>query len=150
MVLDIIAIVFSAVALGFSIYVYIKHDRRIKPLELEIAEYQAKEIREQEAAKNFAVLDVRSRYVKPGNLYITIINCGQATATNLQVEVLENANMFVSHNSGILPYASLSATHSFQLRYTTFEQSPNLIKIRVIWDDPSSSNKSQVFDLQVN
>lgn len=150
MVLSIIAILLSAAAFGFSLYVYIKHDRRIKPLELEIAEYHAKEIREKESAKSLAVIDACSRYVKPGNLYITITNTGQATATNVQVIILENANMFASRNTGILPYATLPPTHSFRLHYTTFEPSPNLIKIRVIWDDPSSSNKSQVFDLQAN
>ena len=63
MVLNIIALVFSAAALGFSIFVYIRHDKRLKPLELEIAQHQVNEIHEQEAAKAIANLNARSRYV---------------------------------------------------------------------------------------
>ena len=94
MVLNIIALVLSAAALGFSIFVYIRHDKRLKPLELEIAQHQVNEIHEQEAAKAIANLDARSRYVKPGNLFVTITNNGQASASNVQVEVLENAEQF--------------------------------------------------------
>lgn len=148
MVLDIIALIFSAAALGFSIFVYIRHDKRLKPLELEIAQHQVNEIREQEAAKDIASLDALSRYVRPGNLYVTVTNNGKAPASDIQVEVLENANKFPLLSSGILPYSCLPSGHSFELRYMVYDQSPSIIRIRVQWNDSTESKKSQIFDLQ--
>lgn len=148
MVLNIIALVFSAAALGFSIFVYIRHDKRLKPLELEIAQHQVNEIHEQEAAKAIANLDARSRYVKPGNLFVTITNNGQASASNVQVEVLENAEQYPLLSSGVLPYSRLLGGHSFELRYMVFDQSPSMVRVRVQWNDSAESNKSQIFDLQ--
>ena len=150
MAINIISLVFSAVALGFSLFVYIKHDKRIKPLELEIAEHHAKKIREQEAAKNIAILNASSRYMRSGKLYIKITNCGQAIASDINVEVLEDGDKFQFCNQGLLPFTKLHSMQSFELEYMTFEQSPKVIKIRITWNDPSSKNKSQEFDLQAD
>ena len=101
-----------------------------------------------EAAKAIANLDARSRYVKPGNLFVTITNNGQASASNVQVEVLENAEQFPLLSSGVLPYSRLLGGHSFELRYMVFDQSPSMVRVRVQWNDSAESNKSQIFDLQ--
>lgn len=117
-------------------------------MELEIAQHQVNEIHEQEAAKAIANLDARSRYVKPGNLFVPITNNGQASASNVQVEVLENAEQFPLLSSGVLPYSHLLGGHSFELRYMVFDQSPSMFRVRVQWNDSAESNKSQIFDLQ--
>lgn len=82
MLLSLISLIISLVALGFSIFVYLKHDRKLK-------EYQIHSIEEEQRARRSAVLRVE-KIMEPSlsggnNVYFRITNIGKAKARKVHL-----------------------------------------------------------------
>lgn len=82
MVLSIISLVVSFLALGFTVFVYLKHDKKLK-------EYQVFSIEENERAKRSAKIKVEkvieTKFNGSNNIYFRISNIGQAKAKNVHL-----------------------------------------------------------------
>ena len=82
MALTIISLCVSCLALGFSVFVYVKHDKKLK-------EYQIRSIEEECRLNRMALLRVE-KIVEPmfpaGNhIYFRITNVGKAKAMNVRL-----------------------------------------------------------------
>ena len=132
--LDMIAIVISAFALGFSIWVYNKHDKEIKLLE--------KEKLEREAIENKrARFDVQCDWLFVCHI-LCLQNIGKSTAKNIVINIESKEPLTFQDGTTQYRINQLEVTEKAESIPLTggYQQT---IKVQLIWDDESGKGVTQ-------
>lgn len=125
----------SAVALVVSLYTYFAHDRKLKPQEQKINEYQLKQLQKEEQAEKKADIVGEMSLIKAGdNGVLRVFNRGLSSAKNIRIEGFDYENYSIPNNA-ILPYGCLNAGEDFSLKIFRIGRSFPTMTITFIWDD---------------
>jgi len=129
------SLLISVIALLFSVITYILHDRRIKKQEGLINKYQLEKIDAERIEQNKAL--IRANFVRgtSGKNKVMVYNAGKSAARNINFEILSEDQNFMVLNKDRFPFDLLNPQESTALSLTTFEESPDTIRVRLTWDD---------------
>ncbi len=152
--LSVIAIILSVFSLCGNIYVYFRHDRRIKlkeekSLDLELKQKQEAED-EKKKAKIVGEVNRRSKYM----FDLVFENIGLSEARNIKIQMvetdqypngcIEELNKIVSQVPNKM---KPSQTYSCSLILCTGD--PELLIFQVVWDDDFKENNSQQIEIEL-
>lgn len=127
-----VPIIISVFAVGFSIYTYRKHDRKIKEQNKLINDFTLEKLTKEKELEKKAIVEANVIKYDKGKRVIKVYNRGKATAKNVRVTFDEDPNLLISEYPSpidILPQ------HSIDIRTTVFSGSPNTAKITFEWED---------------
>ena len=138
----------SILAILSSIYVYCKHDRRLKKQEELINNFEIEKRRLEENEKKKAHIKGNIVTHSKGLRKFVIFNAGKATAYNIRTEILSDMNGIFYDE--IKPFEMLNPQYSFDnILHLAYGHLPTL-KVKYIWDDEFEKNREflQVLDLK--
>ena len=133
----------AILALTFSVFVYVSHDRKLKKQEGRLNDYQLQKIVEEKNEKSMAA--IRANVIKhdKGRRVIKIFNSGKAIARNIRVEVLNDDHglIFLDFNDRF-PFPFMNPQDSSEFSGFITEAPTNNLHLKIIWDDSSGENRT--------
>lgn len=152
--LSCIAIIISICSLGFSIFVYFKHDKKIKGQSAILNELQIKKFTKEEEENKKA--KIQARVIKRSFRYwkIEIFNVGKSTARSVMV-IFDNGTISSLVKKSPFPI-DIEPQHKMTIEidgppYTEVrrKQFPDKVKLIFSWEDNFSNenNDSQTIQL---
>lgn len=130
---------FSLVAIGLTIWVYCRHDKRLKEQDAKINDYQLKKFEAEEEENKQA--KVRASLIKgnEGKRTLKVFNSGKSAARNICVDFLEDSDKGVVIASFPYPFELLNTHDNFEINIHTYiGGSTDLLKVSLTWEDDSS------------
>lgn len=137
--LDIIAIIISVLALGFSIWVYFKYDKVIKSLEKEKLEREAMENKR-------AHFDVQYNWLFV-NHELILRNTGKSTAKNIVISIESNEPLTFQDGTTQYRLSQLEETEKSD-SIPLIGGYQHAIKMKLTWDDESGKGVTQTAFLE--
>lgn len=131
-VIQIVPIVISVLAFGFSLYTYCKHDRKIKEQDELINKFTLEQFEKEKELEKRAIIQASVIKRDKGIREIKVYNKGKATAKNVVVTFPESPNLIIDEYPSpidILPQDSI------EIRTNIFYGSPSSTKIAFEWED---------------
>lgn len=142
---DIISSGLSLLAIGLTIIMYFKHDKRLKKQEEELNTYQLKKIESEELDNKKA--QVRGNLIKgvKGRRDLRIYNTGKAPAKNIQVIFLEDSNERIATIPYPSPFEFLNTNDHFDIiMHLYIGSSSDVLKVRLTWEDDYSKQNEYI------
>lgn len=133
------SLIIAILALLFSAFTYLKHDKKLKDQERKINDYQLKKIEKDDLESKKAA--IRGNIIKSpkGHVTLKVYNSGRAAARNIRVEGLEISGLF--HNAaGLLPYKLMNPQDYTEITINPLTDSLSIIDLKYIWDDESGKD----------
>lgn len=135
-------------ALAFSCYTFLAHDRRLKKQEQLLNEYQLRLMAQSEEENKKAIIRAKSVKYTGGKRTLYIYNTGKAKVSNLKVDMIEDEQVIASKPNLPQTYEELlpDASREIQLLLT---EGDDEITLTFEWEDDFSKNnkESQTIDL---
>lgn len=149
--LGIAGFIISIISLVFAIFIYLKHDKRIKSQELLINEYQLRKHQEEDSDNKKAM--VRANLIKDlrGLRKLRVYNSGKSIARNIRFDIIDldsnDATIRIGKNP--FPYEFMNSQDSTEISFLMSYGHPEKITVTLIWDDDFKKNNetTQVFAL---
>ena len=136
------SLLISVIALLFSVITYILHDRRIKKQEGLINKYQLEKIDAERIEQNKALIKANFIRGTSGKNKVMVYNAGKSAARNINLEILSEDKNFMVLNQDIFPFDLMNPQENTVLYLTTFEGSPDTLRIRLTWNDHHDLNNA--------
>lgn len=133
----------AILALAFSLFVYISHDRKLKEQERRLNEHQLQKIAAEKSEQAMAA--VRANIIKQekGRRLIKIFNSGKAVARNVNVEVRNDDHGFTFLDfTDRFPFPFLNPQDSTEFSGFVTEAPTNNLYLKITWDDDSGENRN--------
>ena len=143
-----VSIIIATLALLFSIFTYVTHDRKLKMQEKHLNEYQLRALAQGEEQNKKAIIRAKSVKTTSGKRTVYIINKGKAKARNLTVAIEESDQVIATRPNLPVNYSELlpDAPREIVLHLA---EGDNVLTLNYTWDDDFGSNnqESQTIDL---
>lgn len=127
----------SILSFIFTLYVYFKHDKKIKKQSALINENQLNKIEKEKTEDKKAFLKTEIHKEKKGKRELIIFNIGRVTATNVDVKFLDVKNLKILNNPCPI---NISPTNYINISLFISEFCPNKLDFTITWDDEFSYN----------
>ena len=142
-IMEFLSALLAIFALGFSLYTFFAHDRRLKKQENLLNEYQLRSLAQSEEENKKAIIRAKAVKYNSGNRTLYIYNTGKAKARNLKVEMPNDKQVFASRPVFPLNYDELLPDASREVTLFLTE-GDNVLTLTFEWeDDYSKDNKEQ-------
>ncbi len=153
-ILSWVSIVISVLAMAGSIFVYLRHDKRLKEQQDQLNEqqkiindYQLQKITKEEENGRKAEMRMNITRSPKGNREIFFFNAGKSDARNVKVRLLsDNINDFVAHKMNDKgewgPYDVINPQDNRTDNLILYSLSSDEIKVEITWDDDYEQNRS--------
>ena len=143
-----ISIIIASLALLFSIFTYVMHDRMLKKQERLLNEYQLRAFVQDEVASKKAVIRAKSVKFKSGQRTLIIYNMGKTKARNLTVSMEQDDKVFDTHPKMPVTYPELLPDASREIILILID-GVCILSLNYTWDDDFGTNnkESQTIDL---
>lgn len=142
------SIIISTLALFFSVFTYVVHDRKLKKQEKLLNEYQLRALAQGEEENKKAVIRAKAIKVKGGLRTLYICNTGKAKARNVIVAMDMDNQVFATRPKLPVTYSELlpDAPREIILHLT---EGDDVLTLNYTWeDDFKMDNKdTQTIDL---
>lgn len=142
------SIIIATLALLFSIFTYVAHDRKLKNQEKLLNEYQLRALAQGEEDNKKAVIRAKALKIKNGQRTLLICNIGKAKARNVVVAMDKDDQVFATRPKMPVSYSELlpDAPREIILHLT---EGDDILTLNYTWDDDFGSNnqESQTIDL---
>lgn len=137
--MEIWSLIIAILALLFSAFTYLKHDKKLKDQERKINDYQLKKIEKDDLESKKAA--IRGNIIKSpkGHVTLKVYNSGRAAARNIRIEGLEIPGLFYNAD-GLLPYELMNPQDYTEISIMLFNNCFPTIKLKYIWDDESGKD----------
>lgn len=144
---DCIAIIISICSLGFSIFVYLKHDKKIKGQSAILNELQIGKLTEEKEENKKAKIEINVVKDSSGYRIIRVQNAGKSLARNVMI-TFDNNEVSSSIQGNPSP-VDINPQSSIQMSYFANKQTPGEVEISLGWEDDFSkeNNYSQTIQL---
>nr|WP_321375377.1 hypothetical protein [uncultured Bacteroides sp.] len=145
----IISLSLSIFASIGAIYTYIVHTRKLNIQQQQINNYQLKRELEEINEKKKASIEAQV-YKAANNWKIEIRNKGKNTATNIRLiseDISNDSSVYLLVPDNFLPYPSLLPQGSFDLSVMLANGHKNIHRIKLMWDDDFSKDRTQEQDI---
>lgn len=146
--MDTITIILSVLALLFSGFTYLAHDRKLKKQEKLLNDYQLRFLAQSEEENKKAVIRAKAVKYNGGNRTLYIYNTGKAKAFNVIVDMPNPSQVFSSNTKFPLKYAELLPDAPREVILYLCE-GDNELTLNYTWDDDyqKENKESQTIDL---
>lgn len=143
-----VSIIIAILALFFSVFTYVIHDRKLKKQERLLNEYQLRALAQDEEENKKAVIRARAVKTTGGKRTVYIYNTGKAKARNVIVAMDKVDQVFSTRPDLPVTYTELlpDAPREIILFLT---EGDDVMTLNYIWDDDFKMNnkESQTIDL---
>ena len=139
--MDMISIIIATLALLFSVFTYLAHDRKLKKQEKKLNDYQLRMMEQSEDENKKAV--IRAKVDKPagGRRTLYICNIGKAKARNLIVDVPNPDDVYAANPRFPQTFAELLPNAHREFTLFLVEGNHELTLSYAWEDDYSKENK---------
>lgn len=144
-----IGTVIAIISLGFSLYLFIRFDARIKEQERILNDYKIKEYQEAERDKLYAHLSMRTYWRDKDTLYLVIENEGPSDAYNVSVKDLSKDSYLFQDLASSFPISTIDAGDSIQLELLVYSDMPEKARLQVLWEDDSKEKHTDKVILDI-
>ena len=137
--MEIWSLIIAILALLFSAFTYLKHDKKLKDQARKINEYQVKKIEKDDLESKKAA--IRGNIVKglKGNRTIKVYNSGRAIARNIRIEGLDVEGLFHRADE-VFPYELMNPQDYTEVNIMLSSNCSPTVKLKYIWDDESGKD----------
>lgn len=143
--------VFSISGIIGGLFLYFRHDRKIKEQERKLNDYQLKKYQEEENLKQQANVRCNSILVDGGHLKVRFFNSGQADARNVRISIINKDNLLgIEFNQDWGPYDLISPQIGYREEDLYLcEGCTEEIQLCMTWDDDFGNNRNYQQTLQI-
>ena len=136
--------IFSICGIIGGLFMYYRHDKRIKKQEKLLNDFQIKQYKKAEEQEKQAKVECSIINVDKGTRKVRFYNSGLADAHNVRVEVLNSSNLDRIVFFGIWgPYDLITSRNgSREEKIMLYEGHPDVLKLRIMWDDDFENDRS--------
>ncbi|SHF64849.1 hypothetical protein [Dysgonomonas macrotermitis] len=147
--LGIIGFIISIISLGFAIFIYFNHDKKIKSQEVLINEYQLKTHQEAETEKKKALIKANIIKKNKGSYAIKVFNSGNSIAKNIRVKIYlddkeDTEEDILSITENPFPFAMLSPHDNAEISFMAFYGTPSTFYVKTMWDDLFDTDRENI------
>lgn len=137
--MEIWSLTIAILALLFSAFTYLKHDKKLKDQERKINEYQLKKIEKDDLESKKAA--IRGNIIKglKGNRTLKVYNSGRAIARNIRIEGLDVEGLFHRADE-VFPYELMNPKDYTEVNIMLSSNCSPTVKLKYIWDDESGKD----------
>ena len=146
---EIISIIISLLALGFSLYQHFVYGRRIEKQQMQLNQLELeRHQRENEDRKKACIRGNIIQGSRPGSRTLKIFNAGQSEARNIKVEWLDETDeIFIRDDFSVVGNLTPQNSRSFNMMLT--EGHPKVMNLRYTWEDDYSIENSSEEQIQL-
>jgi hypothetical protein len=145
--MDVAGLLISILAILFTAYTYLIHDRKIKKQEKLLNEYQIKKIESEEIESLKANVEAHIYEEKQGKNVIKVYNKGKATARHLNVNI-PDSNNYIKVGTNPCPI-DLKPLQGIEFTILLSTNYPDKLTITYEWGDGINENNIESQDLQL-
>lgn len=143
-----ISIIIATLALLFSVFTYVTHDRKLKKQEKQLNEYQIRALAQGEEENKKAVIRAKAQKIKGGQRTLYICNTGKSKARNVTVAMEKVDQVFATRPDMPVTYPELlpDAPRGIILYLS---EGDDILTLNYSWDDDLGTDhkESQTIDL---
>lgn len=136
---EIISLALSLFAIILTLFMYVKHDKRLKIQEEKLNSYQLKRIEIEDIENKKALIRGNIVKVNDSSRILKVFNLGKSAARNIRIEYISDMRELFS-NDQHFPYELLNPQDSTEIKLTLFGGTINTLKIKLIWNDDFKDN----------
>lgn len=145
-IIECIPIAISLFAVGFSVYTYRKHDRKINEQNKLINKYTLEKLAKENELEKKAIVEANVVRYDKGKRIIKIYNKGKAVAKNVVVSFPDDPNIIIREYPSSF---DISPYNSMDISVSIFVGSPHTAKIAIEWDDDYKSDNKETQTIQL-
>lgn len=134
--MEILGLIVSFLALGFSIFTYLKHDSKIKKQSALINQYQIDKINEEKEKSTRAIIEGNLIKQNKGKRVLKVYNKGKSTAKDVQVNFPDIKGLMMGSNPSPI---EIRPQQSIDFDFFVSSGAPDIITIEFKWKDGFSS-----------
>lgn len=140
-------LIISILALGFSLFIYFKHDSKIKKQSALINEYQIDQIKEEKQKSQKAIIEGNLIKGSRGKRVLKVYNKGRSIARDVNVIIPETKG-FLMNGSHVSPI-ELRPQQNMDIDFIITMGAPDILTVEFNWKDDFSSDNfyKQTFPL---
>lgn len=143
--------VFSIAGIIGGLFLYFRHDRKIKEQEEKLNNYQIKKYQEEEDLNRQANINCNPIVVDGGHRKIRFFNSGQADARNVRIDVINKDSLYgITFIQDWGPYDMISPQIGYREEDLFLcEGCTEKIQLCMIWDDDFGNNRNYQQTIQI-
>jgi hypothetical protein len=146
--MDIAGVVISLIALFFTAFTYLKHDKKIKQQSALLNNYQLDRIEKEKKEEKKAIIEANVINGLKGNRIIKIYNRGKCLARNVNVIIPESEGFHVFNNPCPI---DIRPQNGIDISLGAFiENCPSTIDISFEWSDDLDKNNKDKQTIQLS
>ena len=142
----IAGLLISLLALGFSIFTYIKHDSKIKKQSALINEYEIEKIKDEKIRSKKAIIEGNLIKNNKGNRILKIYNRGKSVAKDVTVNIPDTKGIMIGSNPTPI---EIRPQQGIEIDFFVTMGAPDLLTIEYYWKDDFSSDNSDTQTVQL-
>lgn len=142
----VISIIISIAALSFSIFTYLKNERKLNEQQEEINDYNLKEYKKKEELDKMAKIEATVHDVPNGIKKIRIQNSGRAMARNVKIKIPEDLRKYVHENPFPL---DIKPQLSNDISLLIWKRIPNQVILEFEWEDEKRKDNKKTQTIQL-
>ncbi|WP_339904874.1 hypothetical protein [uncultured Cyclobacterium sp.] len=144
--LQIIPIIVSTMALGFSLYTHFKYDAKIKKQNTLINQFQLDKFKKETDSEKRAIIEANVVKGEKGKRIVKVYNKGKAIAKNVVVTFPGASNVFIMDYPASI---DIRSQNSIDIQINASKISPETLTINFEWEDDLSLNNKDSQIIQV-
>ncbi|TCN72054.1 hypothetical protein [Acetobacteroides hydrogenigenes] len=138
--MDTLAITISSAALAFSIFTYLKHDKKIKQQSSLLNKYHLEKIEKEKEEEKKAIIEANVISGQNGSRIVKVYNKGKSIAKNLNVKIPQNDSYHIFINPCPI---DVRPQNGIDIRLGALtENHPDKIEIEFEWSDDYSKHNN--------
>ena len=143
--------IFSICGIVGGIFMYYRHDKKIKKQEHLLNELKIKQIRKTEEQELQAKVECNIIHEKNGSRRIRFYNSGQADARNVRIEIVDESTLEGINLLGAWgPYDLIMSRNGYREESMfLYVGHTDTLKLRIFWDDDFGKDRSILQSLQL-
>jgi len=146
--MEIVSIILSLLALAFTGYTYLAHDKKLKEQERLLNDYQLRSLKQGEEENLKAIIRAKAVKTTGGKRTLYIYNAGKTKARNIVIELPVEKQVYSSSPNFPLMYNEL-LPEAFREVTLFLCEGDDELTLNFTWDDDyqTSNKESQTIDL---
>lgn len=145
--MNILAIIISSLALIFSVFTYLRHDKKIKQQSSLLNKYHLERIEKEKIEEKKAIIEANVIPSQKGSRIIKVYNKGRSIARNVDVKIPPNNGYHVFTNPCPI---DIRPQNGIEIKLgALIEGHPNKIEIEFEWSDDYNGHNNEKQTIQI-
>jgi len=144
--MEIIGLIISVAAILFSLFTYLKHDRKINEQSKILNEYNIERINKEKNEAKKAIIEAYVYSADRGMRIIKVYNKGQTVAKNVNIIIAEVRGIGVMKNPSPI---EIRPQNSVEIKLSKSLAAPEKIDLTFEWSDDFNENNRDIQTIQL-